>query len=105
MPDKRPSELTVLNVNGIHIVSVVYCGCHQNLPRYQQLLCSRWYPSSTEYPGTAATFELLKQCHLLSLQAKLSVWHYYLTLERLTDNTGLRNIPVRTNQQLPCIAA
>ena len=37
---------------------------------------------------TACTFSLLKSAQLLSLQSKLSLYNYYLCIEKLTDATG-----------------
>ncbi|KAG6828877.1 hypothetical protein H0H93_014690, partial [Arthromyces matolae] len=45
--------------------------------------------------GTAATFELLKSFHLLSFMSKISAFEFYQTLVRLTDNTGVMEIPDR----------
>lgn len=60
-----------------------------------QLLRFGLYPATVVKPQTAATFQSLRQLRMLSLEAKISTWHYYSTLERLTDDTGLTSFPVR----------
>ncbi|KAK0467694.1 uncharacterized protein EV420DRAFT_1616586 [Desarmillaria tabescens] len=44
---------------------------------------------------TCATFWLLELLHLFSLVSKTSTYHFYCTLERMTDNTGLNTPPSR----------
>ncbi|KAG6835455.1 hypothetical protein H0H93_001323 [Arthromyces matolae] len=89
------SDLVVLHVNGIHSVLVYFCDCSTALDRPIQLLRSRLFPATTIYPQTAATFELLKSFHLLSFMSKISAFEFYQTLVRLTDNTGVMEIPDR----------
>ncbi|KAJ8480768.1 hypothetical protein ONZ45_g15534 [Pleurotus djamor] len=80
-------EFHVLHVNGVHLVALDYCGCERRVPRRFQLFRAGWYPATVKYPATAATLELLKSFHGLSLCSKVSAHEYYLNLERLTDNS------------------
>ncbi|KAG6819306.1 hypothetical protein H0H93_013169 [Arthromyces matolae] len=88
-------DFVILHVNGVHSVLVQFCDCSTSLERPIQLLRSRLFPASTIYPQTAATFELLKLFQLLSFMSKISAVEFYQTLVRLTDNTGLVDIPDR----------
>ncbi len=82
------SDFRVLHTNGIHEVSLSYCGCPRALPHHIQLLRRGLYPSSQIFSRTCVTFTLLRFIHLLSLTSKISMYDLYRTLERLTDNAG-----------------
>ncbi|OBZ77742.1 hypothetical protein A0H81_02190 [Grifola frondosa] len=83
------NDFVVLDISGVHEVSVNYCGCETALNPVTQLLRYRWYPATTANPKTAATFSLLELFHLLSTQSKVSGFEFYITLTRRTDNTGV----------------
>lgn len=81
----------MLHVNGIHLVNLSFCGCDaiaSSGTHAQQLLRRRWFPATHIDPQTVCTFGLLEQAHLLMLQSSVSLYDYYLTLARLTDNSG-----------------
>ncbi|KAJ3964320.1 hypothetical protein EV361DRAFT_70089 [Lentinula raphanica] len=84
-------EFTVIHTNGIHRVTGVFCNC-MNKPIAgewrQQLLRRRWFPATHLQPETAATFEVLNQFHILTLQGKVTTYDYYAGLEKLYDNLG-----------------
>lgn len=94
-------DFVVLHTNGIHLVNVDSCECSGStlneppLSLARQLLRAGWYPATHLNPQTCATFELMRGFHLLSLQAKVSHYHYYNALQYKTDNTGIMKIPVR----------
>ncbi|PBK65438.1 hypothetical protein ARMSODRAFT_978246 [Armillaria solidipes] len=89
------SKLWVLHTTSIHDVAVDYCGCERQIPQYKQFLWHGWYPASQKVVQTCATFPLLEMLHLLSLVSKTSTYHFYHTLEKMTDNTGLDTPPSR----------
>ena len=62
--------------------------------RAQQLLRRRLFPATSTDPQTACTFPLLKSAQLLSLQSKLSLYDYYISVEQLTDATGTVDVNV-----------
>lgn len=83
--------LVVLHINGIHNIRYRLCDC-SGAPRPRiQMLRSSLFPATLVDPGTCATFQLLREYHILSLQAKLSMHHYYVSLEHQTSNTGLHS--------------
>ena len=87
----------MVHTNGIHIVDLAFCGCSevaQHGTKVQQLLRRRLFPATTLEPQTACTFSLLKSAQLLSLQSKLSLYDYYICIEKLTDATGTMGINV-----------
>ena len=47
-----------------------------------------------QQPRTAATFSLLEEFHLLSLESKILTYQYYNSLARRIDNTGLFPVKV-----------
>lgn len=87
--------MTVLHVNGIHQLDVIFCGCRLDVEAYRQLLRARWYPATSLQPETCATFELLELFHIMNLQGNLTIYDCYKALEMLTDGWQLEKIPVR----------
>ncbi|KAF8425786.1 hypothetical protein L210DRAFT_3615051 [Boletus edulis BED1] len=82
-------DFVIVHGNGIHSVTLRLCGCETAATPTQQLLQYRLFPASTDKPRTAATFSVLEEYHLLSLESKVSAHHYYTLLTRRSDNTGL----------------
>ncbi|KIJ12364.1 hypothetical protein PAXINDRAFT_163929 [Paxillus involutus ATCC 200175] len=88
-------QFVVLDTNGIHTISLYFCGCKRASSHVQQLLRFSWFPATSTRPRTAAMFRLLKQYHLVSLESKLSAYEFYNALSRLTNNTGLLDVKNR----------
>ncbi|KAJ6518332.1 hypothetical protein C8R47DRAFT_959834, partial [Mycena vitilis] len=82
------NDFVIVDERAIHEVAVHFCGCGGG-SRARQLLRARLYPATGAAPRTAATFSVLRKFHLLSLEAKCSVYHFYHSLARGTNNTGL----------------
>jgi len=90
--------MTILHTNGLHEANIKFCSCPSPdipLPRRVQLLRARLYPATADMPQTCATFELLRYSHILLLQSTISAFNIYYTLERLTDNAGVKKIKVQ----------
>ena len=85
----------VIDTNSIHLVSLDFCNCEQATSHFQQLLHFGWFPATSSRPRTAATFRILEQFHLLSLESKISTYKYYNGLLKLVDNTRMCDIKVR----------
>ena len=91
-PAKAPDNFMVLDTNGWHSVTIRYCNCRFSAAagtQLQQLLRYELFPATTSEPSTCATFRLLETFHALTLQAKTTVYDFYVTLNNLTDNTGV----------------
>ncbi|KAF7793609.1 hypothetical protein EIP86_004723 [Pleurotus ostreatoroseus] len=91
-PIPGPIDFVVLHTNGLHPVEIHYCGCQQLAvagTRLQQLLRCELFPATVAEPTTAATFRMMEQFHILTLQGKLTGYDFYLSLEYLSNNTGL----------------
>ena len=91
--DKKYDELqcpimTVVDTTGIHEIRTRFCRCHPltSNPLHVQLINMGLYPSSTERTRTVFTFRVLHHFDLTNLEGKMSAWHYYTTLRRLTSN-------------------
>ena len=88
----------MLHTNGIHLVNVCFCACDNTArcgDRVEQLLRFRLLPATTTDPQTASTFALLESAHVLSVQSKLSLYDFYLSIEILTDATYVSDVKVR----------
>ena len=83
-------EFVVIHSNGIHVVSLAFCGCTSAETYTRQLLRMRWFPATSDRPRTAAMFQVLEEFQLLSLVSKISGYDFYSALARRSDNTGLR---------------
>ncbi|KAI0060628.1 hypothetical protein BV25DRAFT_1806815 [Artomyces pyxidatus] len=93
-PEAGPADFIVIHSNGIHSVSLLFCGCTR-VERRVQLLRAAWWPATPLDPHTAATFSVLDMFHRLNLQGKLNVYDFWNTLVIKTDNTGLNSPPDR----------
>ncbi|KAJ7017384.1 hypothetical protein C8F04DRAFT_1200656 [Mycena alexandri] len=94
-PTPAHTDFIVLEENGIHEVTVDYCGCERSAdagPPDIQLLRGGWYPASEKRPQTCMTLNALNHFHVQTLQAKTTMYDYYQTLEKLTRNDGSRGV-------------
>ncbi|KAJ7600453.1 hypothetical protein C8J56DRAFT_1038093 [Mycena floridula] len=92
---ENPVEFTVIDMNGIHSVSVDYCHCHSGATtgaEYKEILLNEWFPATHIERRTAATFRCIQQFHILTLTGKVTPFDYYTGLQRLTDNTGCKKL-------------
>lgn len=94
-PQDASATFTVLDTHGIHNVSVYFCGCEKATKHTVQLLRRRWFPATVASPKTAATFRLLEHFQMLTFESKASMFEYYHSLSRLTDNSGANEHPVQ----------
>ncbi|KAF8834862.1 hypothetical protein BDN67DRAFT_992573 [Paxillus ammoniavirescens] len=85
-------NFVVIHNNGVHEININFCGCETAEMHTWQLLRMRWFPASSDKPCTAATFTVLEQYHLLSLESKVSAYEYYSALARTSDNTKLLSV-------------
>ncbi|KAJ7705144.1 hypothetical protein B0H16DRAFT_1747395 [Mycena metata] len=88
------TDFVVIHTNGIHEVMVDACDCADNRldagPPEVQMLRAGWFPTTDDKPRTCATLECLDHFRLTTHQAKTTIYDYYATLEKLTDNTGVK---------------
>ncbi|KAK6966340.1 CxC2 domain-containing protein [Favolaschia claudopus] len=90
-PQAAHKNFVVLDVGGIHEVSVDFCGCERESEmglHRTQLLRHRWFPATHDDPRSAATFRVLDMFQTQTLQAKTTAYDYYTMLEKLTAGAG-----------------
>ncbi|KAJ7301491.1 hypothetical protein DFH08DRAFT_827531 [Mycena albidolilacea] len=91
-------DFCIVDSNGVHEVGIDFCSCSLAETHDVQLLRARLYPATTTNPATAATFRILRDFHLLSLEAKCSAHHFYNKLARQTNNSGVFQPRTRYNE-------
>ncbi|KAK7055702.1 CxC2 domain-containing protein [Favolaschia claudopus] len=98
---RRPrDDFCIIDSNGVHEVGLDFCTCSSAEDHDIQLVRARLYPATTTNPATAATFRVLRDFHLLSLEAKCSAHHFYNKLARQTNNNGVFQPRTRYNEFL-----
>lgn len=93
-------RMTMVHEHGIAALDVRFCACSARdsqgtVPEALQLIEFGLFPASWQTPRSAFTVRVLKDFHLLSLQAQLSAHDFYNYLRRTTDNVGADDIEVR----------
>ncbi|KAJ7435097.1 hypothetical protein B0H11DRAFT_1937910 [Mycena galericulata] len=90
-PERGREGFVVIHDNAIHEVSVDFCRCERaDAAPDIQLLRSGWYPATEERPQTCMTLVALDKFHMATLQAKTTMYDFYGTLEKLTNNAGVK---------------
>ena len=91
--------MTVLDCNGVHEVLLMFCRCERSVGieeiEVNQLIQAGWYPATKERPRTVASFNLLDEFDAIAYEGKLSSYHFYNSLHRLSDATECLPISVR----------
>ena len=91
-PQPGPKNFVVFDLSGAHNIPINYCHCRdQPLSAWQQLLREGWFPATQIRPQTVFTFDCLETFHELTLQGKTSLYDFYHTLLRRSDNANLSN--------------
>ncbi|KAI0055066.1 hypothetical protein BV25DRAFT_1873220 [Artomyces pyxidatus] len=91
-PRDHTTQLTVIDITGVHMLSVKFCDCAdaRTAPNYIQVLRARLWPSTVKRPRTATTFRTCKLFHALTMQGKTNAYDFWNALCRMTDSSGLR---------------
>ncbi|KAG6369720.1 hypothetical protein JVT61DRAFT_13648 [Boletus reticuloceps] len=69
------NDFMIIDSNGIHSIALQFCGCETANSHLHQLLCYCLFPAITDKPKTAATFSILEEFHILSVESKISAHH------------------------------
>ncbi|KAF9471567.1 hypothetical protein BDN70DRAFT_909334 [Pholiota conissans] len=86
----RNDDFVIIDTDAIHNVLLDFCGCGNITQQHTvQLLRARLFPATVTNPKSAATFRSLEYLEILSYESKLSVFEFYQTISRCTDNTGM----------------
>jgi hypothetical protein len=92
-PDASVMNFILVDVTGLHRVNVAFCSC-LGTPHHIQLLRASFYPSSDFRPRSAWTFGFLETFHKVTLQGKLPLYDWYLSILHLTDNACVTDVLV-----------
>ncbi|THV01170.1 hypothetical protein K435DRAFT_655760, partial [Dendrothele bispora CBS 962.96] len=95
LPQGAHHDFTVIHTNGIHPVSVRFCGCNALLNNRKQLLRNMWYPATPINPQTVTTFSCLRQFQHLNCLGKLPAYDYYRGLHIMTESRQRKKTPGR----------
>ncbi len=91
-PSDTTRRLVVGDVTGIHEVQIRFCECLDESEEFTytwvQVFRQGWFPATTNRPATAFTFRMLNAFQELNFQGKTSLYDYWKSLERITDNSG-----------------
>ncbi|KAF8197631.1 hypothetical protein K438DRAFT_1585024 [Mycena galopus ATCC 62051] len=86
----------VIDVTGVHTVTVNFCHCNGRVEHWQQLMRVRWLPATVCDPQMCATFAVVRLFQILNCLGKVSAHNFLRSLELLSNNDGFHPIPVRT---------
>ena len=78
------SQVTIVNQSGVHPVWIRFCICHSNQDE-DQLLAVGLYPAMYRHIKSAFTFQVLDDFCLENLECKMSAYHYFKKLRRVTS--------------------
>jgi hypothetical protein len=87
-------KFILVNGTGLHRFNLAFCGC-KILDPHIQLLRSGFYPSTEEQPRSAWSFSFLDTFHKITLQGKLPLYDYYLSVLHLSNNASTTDVLVR----------
>lgn len=92
------TQLVIIHSNGLHRVSVQFCGCTSSIESAKclDLLRAGWYPATLKEPQTCATFRVLEDFHLHNLVGHVTTHDFIGALDRKTNPLKVEKSPVRT---------
>jgi hypothetical protein len=79
IPESKTSSLIVVDMSGIRRLKLRYCACGTT-NRFRQLLRARMYPSTIRQPRSAWSFSFLDTYIRFSVQGKLSLYDFYMSV-------------------------
>ena len=95
-PSNKPRRVVIGHITGVQAVNIRFCECLDDnclfTPEWCQLFRYGWFPASTHSPATGFTFDLLDTFQELNFQGKTNLFDFWKTIERITDNTGGRDV-------------
>ncbi|KAJ7119307.1 hypothetical protein C8R43DRAFT_1090958 [Mycena crocata] len=93
----RPArkKFTVIDVTGLHTITLQFCCCDDSIKPWQQLMRVGWWPATVRDPSTCTTFGVIRLFQNMNCLGKISGYHFLRALELLTNADGLHPPPVR----------
>jgi hypothetical protein len=97
-PQAGPPKFLIIDTSGVHRISIDFCNCCSNgiIHKRTQILRAGWFPATFDRPHTTFTFDMLDMFHELTLQGKTTLYDFYYTILRKTDNAKLEKMTVCT---------
>jgi len=94
-PAAGPADFILFDCIGIHHINIDFCDCVGTaVPRRVQFMRAGWFPASTKQPKTCFSFDMLDLFHKLTLQGKLTLYDFYLSVLHISDNLQLEKAVV-----------
>lgn len=91
---RNAEQISVVHTRGIRPVAIRYCACLEAPSHIRQLLQVGLVPGSPKRPETAFSIDMLGLYHTLNMESGLSMYNFYKTLVRRTDNIFTKDVPV-----------
>lgn len=91
-------RIRVVDINGIHNSSVVYCECPGRMENYLQLIAHGLFPASVKLPSLAFTMRCLSDFHTHTHASRKSAFDYMKALRRKTDHIDPIRVKTPTAQ-------
>ena len=96
-PPSSSDYLTIVDISGIHFLTIRYCHCSGADDHYLQLLSSKLFPATIRKPRTVFTFRVLDDFIRDNLECGTSGMNYFSKLRRITSNVFPHAVPVCMN--------
>ncbi len=91
--------MTVVDSHGMQDMHVRFCGCLVDnggtIPNSIQLLEAGLWPASWDLPRTAFSLQVLREYHLLAMQAHTNALDFFNVIKHLTDDISPEEVEVR----------
>jgi hypothetical protein len=88
-----PTDVVVIHTNGIHTINAHFCPLKTS-NKATILVESKLFPASLRNPRTVFTFDMLRTFQMINFESRTSMWDYYDSLVRLTNNVIPSSVPV-----------
>ncbi|KAJ8699116.1 hypothetical protein PTI98_002269 [Pleurotus ostreatus] len=90
--------MVFVHTTGIYSRNVEWCQCENHKSHYTQLLQARLFPTTSDQPSTAFTFEVLDELHLQHIECKTVSSNFYSLLRRKTNFNAPLDVPDRSRE-------
>ncbi|KAF8209732.1 hypothetical protein K438DRAFT_1571533 [Mycena galopus ATCC 62051] len=90
-PRSHPAhkDFVIIDILGIRIVKLSFCGCNTSVTHRQQLMRACLWPATSIDPQTCATFNVIRLFEVQNCLGKISAYDFVRSLELLSNNDGL----------------
>ncbi|KAJ7144741.1 hypothetical protein C8R43DRAFT_891177 [Mycena crocata] len=94
-------DFVIIDVLGIRVVKLSFCGCDSRLENRQQLMRACLWPATCLNPQTCATFNAIRLFEVQNCLGKISAYDFVRSLELLSNNDGLERSFKNTGKPKP----